>query len=255
MKINASLHKLLIAFCTLSIVMILFIFYLSNWISWENHFTFIMVISTCVLVLCIYFKVTNNVKDESTLFKQQPVKLQLPFNFSSVMWVNYNLGFFLFIVSIISMVITSYIWLTILCIFILWNLVFNHPNIWLKDSIDLEQSKQAAAALYNERMSEVGVFEYIEKGFIYRPDAQHQVEHMLWEDILSIDVVRQNFGLEDEIQLYLLSTKTIIKISENTKGYFYFLEQMHQQFADINEIWQLLIIADGFGEPYNIYKK
>ncbi|OOV81342.1 MULTISPECIES: hypothetical protein [unclassified Acinetobacter] len=78
---------------------------------------------------------------------------------------------------------------------------------------------------------------------------------LLWKDIQSIDVVRQNFGTIDEIQLYILCSNTIIYITENTQGYYYFIDQLHQNFPEIDEIWQISILADDSGQPFNILKK
>ncbi|WP_218955470.1 hypothetical protein [Acinetobacter sp. YH01020] len=49
-----------------------------------------------------------------------------------------------------------------------------------------------------------------------------------------------------------MCSNTIIYIAENTPGYYYFIDQLHQNFPEIDEIWQISIIADDSGQPFNI---
>ena len=67
------------------------------------------------------------------------MKVQLPIRTSTILFLNLNLGFILFILAVLTIVITANIWFFTLCIFIIRNAIICHPHIWFVDSIDLKQ--------------------------------------------------------------------------------------------------------------------
>ena len=118
------LNSLLTMYCSISIFMVIFIYFLSNWQIWEKHFTFISLMSFLILAICFYFKYNEKLNDDDDiLFKQLSTKVRLPIRNSTILFLNINLGFILFILAVFTIVITANIWLITLCIFIVWNTI------------------------------------------------------------------------------------------------------------------------------------
>lgn len=256
MRMHIFLNSLLTMYCSISIFMVIFIYFLSNWQIWKKHFTFIGLISFLILAISFYFKYNEKLNDCNILFKHLPMKVQLPIRTSTILFLNLNLGFILFILAVLTIIITANIWFITLCIFIIWNAIIYHPYIWFVDSINLKQDIKNKTNEFESLRQDKGDFEYFNDGFTYTIiGPEISTKTILWKDIQSIDVVRQNIGTIDEIQLYVLCSNIIIYITENTQGYYYFIDQMHQNFPEIDEIWQISIIADDSGQPFNILKK
>ena len=85
MRMHIFLNSLLTMYCSISIFMVIFIYFLSNWQIWGKHFTFISLISFLILAICFYFKYNEKLNDGNILFKQLPIKVQLPIRTSTIL--------------------------------------------------------------------------------------------------------------------------------------------------------------------------
>lgn len=110
MRMHIFLNSLLTMYCSISIFMVIFIYFLSNWKIWEKHFTFISIISFLILAICFYCKYNEKLNDGDILFKQLPMKVKLPIRTTTILFLNINFGFVLFILAVLTIVITANIW-------------------------------------------------------------------------------------------------------------------------------------------------
>ncbi len=95
MRMHIFLNSLLTMYCSISIFMVIFIYFLSNWQIWEKHFTFISLMSFLILAIFFYFKYNEKLNDGNILFKQLPIKVQLPIRTSTIFFFKPKFGFYL----------------------------------------------------------------------------------------------------------------------------------------------------------------
>ena len=98
---------------------------------------------------------------------------------------------------------------------------------------------------FGQRLMDLGFFTYSESGFsILIGEDKKEVE---WTDIKSIYGYKIDDYTEDEICLNInCDTDISFTISEETAGWYIFLEKMAIQFPSINKNWNLEIVSPAF---------
>jgi hypothetical protein len=97
---------------------------------------------------------------------------------------------------------------------------------------------------YNDSIIDIGIFRYTEKGFIVSLKDTKNIE---WNKIESIFGYKLDLMTTDEICIEVFCDDCIsFRVTEETPGWFVFIERLKEQFSSVEEDWNINIAHPAF---------
>lgn len=259
MKIIKPVFNVIFLYSSMSLLVIVSIYFMGGLQSLELHFLFIG--SMSALLLGFWCLIKYNFGLENDVFdKSVPAKIVLPISKVTIYKFEYVFGLMLYIIVILSIQFTWVIWLSALILSLIWTNFFHHLHVWANDSIDFEDRLRNPEKYKVEH--ENGVFEYPVdfRGFYYFygksiDPANEDVYRILWSEIRSVDASFQGRFTFQEIRLHILTETTILEIDESTHGYLKFFEQLQHTLENFQSLKMLVFMSGEFSDSINLYKK
>ena len=254
MKIIEPVYKLVMSFCTMSLIIIGVFVVLGDFQSLERQFLYIMLFDIIAISILLVFQYLNKIKS-TILNKKLPIFIKVPISESLIISINQSIGFFGFIMANLSLAITNVLWIAFLSLGVLWLLFIHHPHIWLKDSFDL-QDRLKNPEKYKKNLVN-GFFQYPNDldGFIYQCEKEQQLFTVKWIEILNINVQNIDLFTHLEIKLSILTEENIIQIYESTVGYPKFYGKLVDNLKNFESLKMLVYLSGDYKDSINVFKK
>lgn len=107
---------------------------------------------------------------------------------------------------------------------------------------------------FEEIYSDLGVFEYLEDGFIITTDEFSKT--IMYDDILEMNAYKKDLLAYDIIVIEMIHQKNVLTINEETPGWYQFVIKTKEIFEIIPQDWELEITQPPFERNFtNLYKK
>jgi hypothetical protein len=110
--------------------------------------------------------------------------------------------------------------------------------------IGTKEYKEQIDKDYNDRLVDNGIFRYTETGFAITLTNTKNIE---WKKIQSIFAYKLDLMTTDEICIDIFCDDNIsFRVTEETAGWFVFLERLKEQFPTVEEDWNVSIAHPAF---------
>lgn len=111
--------------------------------------------------------------------------------------------------------------------------------------IPIEFAKKIVAPIDKDRYNDIGIFTYNIYGFEinFKQDGFYTIN---WRDIERVKVYKVDLHTTDEVCMDLTFDNKSITITEETNGWYQFIEKLKQALPSIKENWQSKVLESPF---------
>lgn len=117
--------------------------------------------------------------------------------------------------------------------------IFNNSNADKQAPILVTKQQR-----WKEKIDDTGIFVYDREGFTMKTD--DNISYIKWSEIKRIEAYKVDLLTTDEICLDISLTDKQITITEETRGWFQFIERMKRQLPLVDKDWELSIVRSPF---------
>jgi hypothetical protein len=101
---------------------------------------------------------------------------------------------------------------------------------------------------FNKKFNDLGKFTYLENGFILKTNSENY--NIEWTDIEILNVYKVDLIITDEICMDIVFNNLQITITEETQGWYQFVEKTKDVFPTISKNWDTEIINPAFEKNF-----
>src|SRR5882757_1198734 len=111
-------------------------------------------------------------------------------------------------------------------------------------SDSLQNDKEIKKKNWDIKNNDLGTFTYNNLGFVIELD--NELHSIKWADIERLQAYKVDLMTTDEICMYITYNNKWIMITEDTSGWYKFIERLQSSLPDITDKWEATVLKSPF---------